>query len=46
MSFSPTEQGRYHRPDNIEVPGTNVVYMVVYNILRIKGVRTAYRVNK
>ena len=30
---------------NVEVPGTNIVDMLIHSILRIRGVQRAYRVN-
>ncbi len=45
MSLSPNAKGELTGLINIEVTGTQIVDMVIYNIMRIKGVQKAYRVN-
>lgn len=45
MSLSPNAKGELTGLINIEVTGTQLVDMVIYNITRIKGVQRAYRVN-
>ena len=45
MSLSPNTKGELTGLINIEVTGTQIVDMVIYNIMRIKGVQKAYRVN-
>lgn len=45
MSLSPNSKGELTGLINIEVTGTQIVDMVIYNIARIKGVQKAYRVN-
>ena len=45
MSMSSSE-GTLSGVVNVEVPSSNVVDMLIYKILRIKGVQRAYRINK
>ncbi|MBR4064668.1 MAG: bifunctional (p)ppGpp synthetase/guanosine-3',5'-bis(diphosphate) 3'-pyrophosphohydrolase [Tidjanibacter sp.] len=45
LSFSPARDNNISGLINIEVPNTNVVDMVVFRLLKIKGVERAYRIN-
>ncbi len=45
MSINPVRDGRISGLINIEVPNTSTVDMVAFNLLRIRGVEKAYRVN-
>lgn len=45
MSLSPNNKGELTGLINIEVNGTQIVDMVIYNVNRIKGVQKVYRVN-
>ncbi len=44
MSISPARDGRISGLINIEVPSTNLVDMVAFRLLKIKGVEKAYRI--
>lgn len=46
MALSPMRDGQIGGLINVEVPSSSVADMVTYNILRIAGVKKAYRVNK
>ncbi len=45
VSLSPMRGGRLAGTINVEVPNTSVIDMVAANLLKIKGVEKAYRVN-
>ena len=46
MSLSPLRDNQIGGLINVEVPSSNVADMVTYNILRIDGVKRAFRVSK
>ena len=46
MALSPMRDGQIGGLVNVEVPSSSVADMVTYNILRIAGVKKAYRVHK
>ena len=45
LNFTPARDSKISGLINIEVPNTNVVDMVVFRLLKIKGVDKAYRIN-
>lgn len=45
MSITPTSKGELSGTINIEVNNTRIVDAVIHNIIKIKGVQRAYRVN-